>query len=76
MLPDDSIMLTLRGGAVGVAQLQGLGPKVQTYLMLLVYLLYLCRGNTLNRMVCQEQTIQGYMRVAVNHVFAGVKHDV
>jgi hypothetical protein len=57
------------------AQLRGLGKKVQTYIML-VYLSYLCRGNTLKGMVCREQTIRGYMKVAVAHVFAAVKRDV
>jgi hypothetical protein len=57
------------------AQLRDLRPKVQTYIML-VYLSYLCRGNTLKGMVCREQTIRGYMKVAVDHVFAKTKRDV
>jgi uncharacterized cupredoxin-like copper-binding protein len=43
---------------------------------MLVYLSYLCRGNTLKGMVCREQTIRGYMKVAVDHVFAKTKRDV
>jgi hypothetical protein len=43
---------------------------------MLVYLLYLCHGNTLKGMVRREQTIWGYMKVAVDHIFAKIKRDV